>query len=183
MKIKQFFSAVIFGMLVSSASASTVPTTMTFSLGMGETFKYTNTSLDSVNYPLLSGDVAENGFDRWVINLTDDASLLLNFVTGQDTTQPYDQLDKAVLSTSTGDALATQLAVISNGGITSTILMSYSNLLAGSYFLDIYGDAGMSYSASVSAVPLPAAAWLFGSAAMGLLGFARRRKQADVAAV
>lgn len=35
----------------------------------------------------------------------------------------------------------------------------------------------------VSAVPLPAAAWLFGSAALGLFGFARRRKQADVAAV
>ena len=30
--------------------------------------------------------------------------------------------------------------------------------------------------ASVAAVPIPAAAWLFGSALMGLMGISRRRK-------
>lgn len=180
MKIKQFFSAVIFGMLVSSASASTVPTSMTFSLGMGEQVNYTNSSLDAVN--LNAGDIAGNGFDRWMINLTEDANVLLNFVTGQDTIAPFANLQKAELRTTSGSLLASQAATIIAPGF-SMIQMSFSSLLAGSYFLDIYGDSGLGYSGSVSAVPLPAAAWLFGSAAIGLLGFARRRKQADVAAV
>lgn len=173
MKIKQFLSAVIFGMLVSSASASTLPVGMVLSLGMGDQVNYASDSLDS------------DGVDRWTINLTDDANLFLNFVTGQDTTGPdFSYLTKAELRNSYGDLLAAQAALLPSGttGI-SVIQMSISGLMAGSYFLDIFGDSGLGYSGSVSAVPLPAAAWLFGSAALGLLGFARRRKQADVAAV
>jgi hypothetical protein len=37
-------------------------------------------------------------------------------------------------------------------------------------------DANCTFSRTVSAVPLPAAAWLFGSAMIGLFGIARRKK-------
>lgn len=171
MKLKQFLSAVIFGMLVSSASASPVPTSMTFSLGMGEQVNYTNDSLNA------------SGIDRWTITLTEDANLLLNFVTGQDTTSPYAYLDKAELKNSSEVLLASQdaaqwLTVVNNivVGSGSLIAMSFSGLSAGTYFLDIFGDSGLGYSGSVSAVPLPAAAWLFGSALLGM-GVLRRRKQ------
>jgi hypothetical protein len=63
---------------------------------------------------------------------------------------------------------------------------SFTKMLGmGEYVLKLThaGEGTHSSQSSISAVPLPAAAWLFGSAAMGLLGFARRRKQADVAAV
>lgn len=48
----------------------------------------------------------------------------------------------------------------------------------GSYWLMFSGtliDAQDSYQLKISAVPLPAAIWLFGSAMIGLVGFRRRR--------
>ena len=54
-----------------------------------------------------------------------------------------------------------------------------------SYFVDNTGDVIVELAAggttdvvrlSVTAVPIPAAAWLFGSAILGLVGVARRRK-------
>lgn len=49
------------------------------------------------------------------------------------------------------------------------------------YNLTIVGDAtglaGGDYTGSITAVPVPAAAWLFGSALIGLAGMSRRRNQ------
>lgn len=54
-------------------------------------------------------------------------------------------------------------------------------LAAADWTLFVNGDAsgilGGAYSGSVTAVPLPAAFWMFGSALMGLFAFARRRNQ------
>jgi len=44
-------------------------------------------------------------------------------------------------------------------------------------FSDVYFD-NVSFTADVSAVPVPAAAWLFGSGLIGLVGMARRKKTA-----
>lgn len=49
-------------------------------------------------------------------------------------------------------------------------------LAAGQYVLKIATNQAFSSNSQVSAVPLPAAAWLFGSAILGM-GFFRRRKQ------
>lgn len=55
-------------------------------------------------------------------------------------------------------------------------------LAAGQYVLKIATNQAFSSSSQVSAVPLPAAAWLFGSALLGM-GLFRRRKQSAAAAV
>jgi hypothetical protein len=50
--------------------------------------------------------------------------------------------------------------------------------MPGTYSLKIYGDDGAAYSGTISAVPLPAAAWLFGSALLGLGAMRRKQKAA-----
>ena len=51
------------------------------------------------------------------------------------------------------------------------------NLVSGTkYFLGITGTARAAYAGEISAVPLPAAAWLFGSALLGFMGWSNRRK-------
>lgn len=60
----------------------------------------------------------------------------------------------------------------------------YLDLGAGSYVFTLSGFAmnafdsnvNSDYEISLSAVPLPAAAWLFGSALIGFISFSRRRK-------
>lgn len=54
--------------------------------------------------------------------------------------------------------------------------------LAGEYVLRIATDGASSSTSQISAVPLPAAAWLFGSALLGF-GALRRKQKSDVAAV
>ena len=48
------------------------------------------------------------------------------------------------------------------------------------YVSDVLGDAFINYvwTSDVAAVPIPAAAWLFGSGLLGLIGIARRKKTA-----
>jgi hypothetical protein len=52
-------------------------------------------------------------------------------------------------------------------------------LTAGSYLLRLEAPVGSTYAGSVSAVPLPAAAWLFGSALLGLGALRRKQKVGD----
>lgn len=44
------------------------------------------------------------------------------------------------------------------------------------YIRESNGSSNNQYSVTVNAVPLPAAAWLFGSAILGLVGMSRRKK-------
>jgi hypothetical protein len=53
-------------------------------------------------------------------------------------------------------------------GITSAELLSWT----------LASDGTLSYGAATSTVPVPAAAWLFGSGLVGLVGVARRRRSA-----
>jgi hypothetical protein len=76
-------------------------------------------------------------------------------------------------------------------GFTGTELMSFiyadeTNTLDGSTLVQAFADGQwkidptlgkVSYVGQVSAVPVPAAVWLFGSGLVGLVGIGRRRKQ------
>jgi len=57
-----------------------------------------------------------------------------------------------------------QLTAYMGGSINDTVHIDVANPMQGSYLVQ------------VSSVPVPAAAWLFGSGLIGLVGFARRKK-------
>jgi hypothetical protein len=79
-----------------------------------------------------------------------------------------------------GGCLASWSSTVTAANVTYTVLNYTGPLAPGSYVLEIRGDAvganGGSYSGvlNLQAVPVPAAAWLFGSAVAGL-GWLRRR--------
>ena len=75
---------------------------------------------------------------------------------------------------SVGDALFTSFVAVNaaDPNFNTTVHTSYEQ---GVWKLDS-ATGTVTYSAAVSAVPVPAAAWLFGSALVGLTGISRRRK-------
>ena len=121
-----------------------------------------------------------NNFTNDEINLGE--TLRVNF----DTTVAGDTLtmtawqgpDDITITTNKGKSL--QYNVDTNGSGPKEVIdvTSLGNFLS----LDISGNNGASALhkiTNVSAVPLPAAAWLFGSGILGLVGQARRKKAAQ----
>lgn len=80
------------------------------------------------------------------------------------------QLGGSVYGVTDGEILAFSFDFTADAGT--------SLLISGSYTDSNFLDAAISSStlASVSAVPVPAAVWLFGSGLIGLVGLAKRRK-------
>lgn len=81
-----------------------------------------------------------------------------------------------------GGCLANWSSTLASGNVTYSVMDPIA-LAAGTYVLEVRGDAsgasGGSYSGvlNLAAVPLPGVAWLFG-AALGVVGFWRRRRPA-----
>jgi hypothetical protein len=182
--IKMVLAGALLGFSVaSSASTFYDNTTTSFNLGVG--------AGKQENYV---GSINVGGVDTWAITLLAEAGLTVDITTSQDTgiinpqdvgtaVTMLDNITRVELLDSSNNVLGGANAVYSlaNFGDLST-LTSFVNfsvgtlLMPGTYSLKIYGDDGAAYSGTVSAVPLPGAALLFGSALLGMAGL--RRKQA-----
>ena len=150
--------------------------------------------LDGITQTSTSSGTATNGFS-WTDTLTDLDIAVDNF-SGQDLTFSFDFSVMADAMTTGDDASASASVDMLDdlgfvdiqafadaisagqgsssassalaGTIVFTLLDHESNLISG--FVDSYGSA--------SAVPVPAAVWLFGSGLLGLVGIARRKQAA-----
>ena len=186
MKISSTLKTLLAGMILgfsAIASASTYydNVTTSFNLGVG--------AGAAENYV---GVVDTGGIDMWTINLLGPAGLTVDITTSQDTGEinpqdvgtavaMLDNISHVDLLDSSNNVLGGADAVYSlaNFGSLST-LTSFVNfsvgtlLMPGTYYLKIYGDDGAAYSGTISAVPLPAAALLFGSVLLGA-GALRRK--------
>lgn len=75
------------------------------------------------------------------------------------------------------------LALAAAPAATETITFQFTNPAMSLKELTKDGEVNMaSYSGTISAVPIPPAAWLFGSALLGILGLGHRRMQASATA-
>jgi hypothetical protein len=157
----------------ASASTYTDTTTNAFDVKIGTEENYI-------------GTVDAGGVDTWYVTLLGPAGLTISNTTSQDNLPPIQVLGKAELwqgTTFISSAMATVAPVGTQGAMESSIYMEIANLLLPTtYTLKIFGDAGAAYSGTVSAVPLPGAALLFGSALLGMAGLRRKQKSELVAA-
>lgn len=186
-----FRAALVLGALSLASSQAFASTyydnvSTTFNLGVGAGLQE--------NY---LGNVNVGGVDSWTINLLAPAGLTVDITTSQDTgvVNPQDlstaiatlaNITRVDLLDGANNVVGGANAIYSlaNFGELST-LTSFVNfsvaslLLPGAYTLKIYGDDGAAYSGTISAVPLPAAAWLFGSALLGAGALRRKQKSGE----
>ena len=81
--------------------------------------------------------------------------------------------------THTGDInLDPQFSIHLNPGDFYSLSIASLTGQGGEALVDIYDFTFVADGTSVNPVPIPAAAWLFGTALIGLVGFGRRRKAA-----
>lgn len=169
--VKKALAAAVISIACGNAMASTVPTgTINVFDGMSVTNLFTSTTFSS-NDPTF-----------YELNVTDSNGALA-FFSLIDTDNDFHDVTYTL---SNDDAVG--LNAIEIGTLLFQTTITDNNLLgpqgtfsqflaAGEYVLKIATNQAFSSNSQVSAVPLPAAAWLFGSVVLGM-GLFRRRKQA-----
>jgi hypothetical protein len=183
--LKMLLAGVILGFSAVSSASTVTDVTPFFSIAPTNTQNYI-------------GTVDGSGFDLWSINLTAPAGLIINLTNGTGNgpvTGGFTQANAVAQLNNISKVELFDGSMSLLGGANATYTLSGSQLFAslgseaflsvaqafqsGMYYLKISGDAGTVYSGSVSAVPLPAAAWLFGSALLGLGAMRRKQKAGD----
>jgi len=161
-KLKYFVGAALFA-AASATMASTLPAfdgTLNVTIGG---------PAQNFGGSILEGETADN----WLVNvgpsgshgLTTAASV--TFSSGTTSMSLYNWTGEVL-----GSLIGTVSAAVQPGSLTLAAVLD-----AGSYVLQIAGPEGTGYGGAVSAVPLPGAALLFGSALLGA-GALRRKKSA-----
>lgn len=178
--MKSLTRALLLAGVLSGLAAPSLASTVNVNLGMTPVEVGTTNLVPGFNpnYYELNVGASGSGWVGTLISLVDSAPEVQSV-----TYTIYNDDNGAVGSWSQGSEVATWTFVDILGSATST---HFLNLAANTqYVLKMVasgtGPANGSTS-SISAVPLPAAAWLFGSALLGF-GALRRKQKSDVAAV
>lgn len=169
-----------------------------YSTGIGNSFLYDNGQLSLVVAPGAIGTTAYgiNNSGLIIGSFTDSAKLTHGYIFNGNTFSVFDapgSSDTFFLSISNNgqilgryvDASGSHIFVLNNGvyesidfsipGASTTILYGINN--AGQIVGTAYGGKNGAYGFVLNPVPLPAAAWLFGSGILGLNGLRRYKKK------
>ncbi|NOT10808.1 MAG: PEP-CTERM sorting domain-containing protein [Methylococcaceae bacterium] len=133
---------------------------------------YTNTSAPANPYLTLWSTTAANPTlaSDWVLVGSNDDTALVNYF---EVGQPFDSQLKLNL------AEGTYLATITGSGYTPAGTSLADGFIGSS--TESYFAYNFTVDGNVSAVPVPAAVWLFGTGLMGFLGLSKRKSQRLVA--
>ena len=127
---------------------------------------YTNGTPNLLSLAEFGGEVGVQSVD---LTVAQDLTTTVWRFTFDDDGTPAESLQVTLLD-------AALNVVFDSGLVTpSPLNFTINNLLAGEYTLQIYSDS-QDVNGSISAVPVPAAALLFGTALLGFAGFSARRK-------
>jgi hypothetical protein len=172
--MKKYFIALLFGLSVLSMQIATAATMTLTNLSAGDVTTGTGSTVAGTgNGDALLG-ILPFSISSWKLDVDSSASLDFNLSGG------------LAFSTSLFDnPTFMPPPKFSFVGATGTTMLD-----AGSYYISVFsgfGNVGTPYDLSitpsaVSAVPLPAAVWLFGSALLGVVGVTTRKSQAKLAA-
>ena len=178
MKLNKLVSGIVVGATLGLASIAASASTYNVT---GGTFSNIGTvNLDGANHTF-SGSIGSSGFSSVLFNLGgsvggDVQSTESTFTVGVGDVTNFSLYKQ--LSGNIYDFIAngTNLGSLPNNGNSWTLSTWIST---GNYALRIDGTDNSTYAGAVSAVPLPAAAWLFGSAFLGLGALRRKQKAGD----
>lgn len=154
----------MFGMMLLALSFSASASVADISIGGGEVGSTTGSLVVGNTSVLVElQDDATTTFWSFAFN-PDDADVLASNVLTTPVTFTGSVFDGSTLLGTFGPTS------------TSPVNAVLKNLLAGTYTVVLNSDMVGGYTVAVSAVPVPAAALLFGSALLGFAGFSARRK-------
>jgi hypothetical protein len=125
---------------------------------------------------------SHNNYDAWNFTLASGQSISEIKITYDDPQGAFNQYPNQGVYSVTGPGSLLIFEAI-NGDLFRTDTYSPELNDVGNYLVELTGDfvypqTNWSVDFTVSQVPLPAAAWLFGSGLLGMIGIARRKKAA-----
>lgn len=164
--------------LAGAASAATVSPIATYNVSGSGSFDIVTiaSNRDEAGNPT-STPYQANYFYEFVVGAFDSLSTFLLSGTTNETVPVryflFEDTDNTVGASNTGVELAETVPYLNVGGSFQYALQSGKQ-----YVLQIQKNSSgwESITTNVSAVPLPGAIWMFGTALLGFLGFSSRRK-------
>jgi hypothetical protein len=170
MKWYRWISGLTFSLLGLICSGNALAIDYDVSLTLGQTHTFNHLVTDTNDY---SGLFTDTG----TFELADAGSVSVSFSDNELTSTFIDLLNVSEFTVLDGASNA--LFSTGIGGDLVNATFTLSGLAAGLYTLQFVGNAngaiGAAYDVTVSSVPLPAAAWLFGTALIGFVTFSARR--------